>query len=341
MNHKIWFEVDSATLLRNLNFFKKAVGQKVKIMAVVKANAYGHGLLEVAGILKKDRNLFFGVDSIDEALFLKNSGIKNEIMILGYIPQNRFVEAVENNFHLSVYSNETLKMALKFPEGLFHLKVETGTNRLGISLESLRSFSFPSKFIGVYTHFADVEDTKSDFYKKQIAIFDEALDVLKSKNIFPKFIHVSSTAGILRSKETHFNMVRLGIGLYKNVLTWKTKVAQIKNVKIGETIGYDRTFRAIKNIKIAVLPVGYYDGYDRRLSSNGKVFINGKIAKVVGRVCMNMTMVDVTKIKNTKVNDNATLLGGKIKAKNMAAKVGTIDYEVLSRLNPNLSRIIV
>lgn len=341
MNYKTWLEIDSKALLCNLNFFKKTVGSKVKIMAVIKANAYGHGTIEVAKILAIP-GLWFGVDSLDEAIILKNSGIKNPIMILGFVPEKRFGEAIENNFRLSVYNIETLKMALKFPKGLFHLKVETGTNRLGLPLNYIVTCKLPN-FEGVYTHFADVEDTKSNFYKKQITIFGDVFDILKSKNIFPKFIHSASTSAILRDKKTHFDIVRLGIGLYKGVLVWKAKVAQVKKIKCSDSVGYDRAFKSKKDMIIAVIPVGYYDGYDRRLSNNGEVLIFGKWAKILGRVCMNMMMVDVTKIENVKVGDEAILLGdnNKISAENIAKKIGTIDYEVLARLGSHLPRIIL
>ena len=338
---KTWLEINSRVLLGNLYHFKNVVGPNVNVVAVIKSNAYGHGLIGVASVLKKDKSLFFGVDSLDEALSLKNTGVKNPILILGYIPETMFAEAVKNNFHISVYNTKTLASAIKFPKGLYHLKAETGTNRLGVSIADLKKFSILPKFVGVYTHFADIENKNSNFYKKQLIIFAKTQNVLKSRDVVPKFIHTASTAGILRGAETHFNMVRLGIGLYKNVLTWKTRVAQVKSVKIGQTIGYDRTFKARKNMKIAILPVGYYDGYDRKLSNTGEVLISGKKAKVVGRVCMNMFMADVTKIKNVKVGDEVVLLGGPIKTEDVAKKIGTIDYEVLSRLNPNLPRVVI
>lgn len=338
---KTWLEIDSKKILSNLTFFRKKVGNDVWIMTVVKANAYGHGLLEIANILKKEKNLIFGVDSIDEALALKKFGIKNPIMILGFIPSPRFYEAVKNNFHISVYNPETLKDANKFSKGQFHLKVETGTNRLGLRPEELKSFSKIPKFVGIYTHFADSENKSSTFYKIQLTEFRRALAILKSKNIFPKFVHTASTAGILRDPATHFNTVRLGIGLYNDILTWKTKIAQLKNVRMGETIGYDRAFKAKKPMKIAILPVGYYDGYDRKLSNKGTVSINDKKGKIVGRVCMNMTMADVSEIKNIKVGDEVTLLDGELKVDDIAKKINTIDYEIFSRLSSHLPRIIV
>ena len=339
--YKTWLEIDSKALLQNLNFFKKVVGPRTTLMAVIKANAYGHGLLEVAQIFKKNQNLWFGVDSIEEALTLKNSGARNPIMILGFIPFNRFGEAVRNKFHISIYNPETIKSSLKFPKGLFHIKIETGTNRLGLTLKELIKFGRLPKIIGVYTHFADIENKNSLFYKKQLGDFKKTLLFLKSKNIFPKFIHTASTSAILRDKKTHFNLVRLGLGLYKNILGWKAMVTQIKFISKGETIGYDRTFKARKNMKIAILPVGYYDGYDRRFSNNGEILINGKIAKVVGRICMNMFMADVTHLKNVKVGDEAVILGGIIKAQNIAQKAGTILYEILARLGSHLPRVIV
>ena len=345
--YKTWVEIDSSALRGNFRFFQKWVGPKVTMMVVIKSNAYGHGILETAQILSGDKNTIFGVDSLDEALFLKNNRITNSILILGYIPQLRIAEAIKNNFHISIYSKALLELLQK-SNGTFHLKIETGTNRLGINPEALSAIKKFPKIAGVYTHFADVENTQSSFYKTQLKILNQAIAVLDSQGIVPEFIHSASTAGILRNPETHFNLVRLGIGLYtkpRPVLNWKTKIAQIKFVNKEETVGYDRTFRAKQKIKIAVLPVGYGDGYDRKLSNRGEVLIHGRPACVLGRVCMNMMMVDVSKIPGAKVGDTVTLLGisgnKNIFADTIAKKIGTINYEILTRINPLIPRIII
>ena len=394
--YKTWLEVDQKALLYNAATVRRFVGDDVALMAAVKANAYGHGLVEVAqmlsgqkieGLLAFAGKPWFGVDSIDEALLVQRYSAHQPIMIFGYIPRLRIAEVLKKNFHISIYSKEsfrviytelkklTSKKGAKKITTHFHLKIETGTNRLGLSLEDLKVFPAHFPIEGIYTHFSEVENPISRFYQKQLALLRRAQTILAKKDIIPRFVHSASTAALLQYPETHGNLVRLGIGLYglwpsesvkhrmsnivslQPVLTWKTRIAQIKQIKKGETVGYDRVWRASHASIIAILPVGYYDGYDRRLSNCGEVLIRGKRAPVIGRVCMNMIMVDVTKIlarqsvgwKNQKskikIGDEVVLLGRQgneeISADEIAEKTGTIHYEVVSRINPLFPRIVV
>ena len=390
--HKTWVEIDSAALLANLGIFRATLGSDTALLLVVKANAYGHGLYEVASLIaqsKEGKSVLFGVDSMEEAMALKSRGIKNHIVILGYIPARLLSQALYNKFHISVFNKETLAAinhilgtAHAHPAPRLHLKIETGLNRLGFSPGDLEQVRLPA-LEGMYTHFADVEDAESHFYKTQLARFEEARTILVARGIIPRYIHAASTAAVMQYPETHFNLARVGIGLYglspligpenslaplrtksglnsatarphlefsfptsglTPVLSWKTRIAHIATVKKGESVGYDRAFVSDKDRRISVLPVGYSDGFDRELSGKGRVLINGVFAPVVGRVCMNMTMVDTSEVV-LAVGDEVVLIGkshGKeVSASDVAQSFDTIHYEVVSRINPLIPRVII
>jgi len=284
---------------------------------------------------------------------------------------------IENNISFVVYNLETLEkiVSLKLPKvAKVHIKLETGLNRQGVKdtelTKILKFIDKNRKYIdveGVYTHYANIEDTiDPSFAKKQLSEFNRLLKIVFDMGFNPPLIHTAASAGALLYPETHFSMVRIGFGLYgwwmsietrvslmaqnkdlilKPVLTWKSIVAQVKYINPGESVGYGQTWFAGRKTKLAIVPVGYSDGYDRKLSNIGRVIINGKYAEVVGRVAMNMIAIDVTDIKNVKLEDRVCLLGNmdglKISADEIAKKIGTINYEVVSRINPLLPRIIV
>ncbi|TSC78164.1 MAG: Alanine racemase [Parcubacteria group bacterium Gr01-1014_29] len=371
-------EVNSRALLYNFRVAQKLVGKDVIVMAILKSNAYGHGITEVTKELLALRSFseggWFGVDSIDEALLLKKSGIKNPTLILGYIPKPRLAEAIKNSFRFALYDVDTLKECVRIAKNLkkkvlVHIKIETGTYRQGITQEEISAFARLLRkhaahiyAEGIYTHFADTENTSSSYYKEQLRAFEKAVMYFEKLGITPRYRHAAASAATLTHPNTHFNMVRWGIGLYglypsedvrnrvsnklrlQPALTWKTRIAQIKVVPKGSTVGYDRAFTAVQEIKIAILPVGYWDGYDRRLSNTGSVLIRGTKCPVVGNVCMNMLMVDVTGVRRAQAGDEAVLLGRQgavsISAEEIAAKIGTINYEVTTRVNPLIPRIL-
>ena len=373
---KTWVEVSKSALLHNIRVFRKSVGKKVKIAAVVKANAYGHDLTKIVPLLKNKVEIF-AVDNIDEAFAIRQIDAETPILILGYTMLSNISKVIENNFSFVVYNMETLKkiVSLKLQKkAKIHLKIETGLNRQGIKKEDLPILlRFISKhkdaiyLEGVYTHYANIEDTiDPSFARKQLAEFKNALSVIKKEGFNPPMVHTAASAGTLLYPETHFSMVRVGFGIYgwwmsletrvsllaqkknlvlKPVLTWKSVVAQIKYLNVGDSVSYGQTWFASRKTKIAVIPVGYSDGYDRRLSNIGRVIVNGRYAIVVGRVAMNMIMADVTDVKNVKLEDEVALLGNmdglKISADEIAKKIGTINYEVVSRINPLLPRQIV
>jgi alanine racemase len=374
---KTLVEINKNNLLYNLEQFRKLVGEKVKIMGVVKANAYGHGLTEVAGVIS-DKVNWFGVDSLGEALKLREIGLKKPILVLGYTELKDLKEAVKNNISLTVYNRETIEKLGKIPihnpnlNPKIHIKIETGTARQGVKEDEILDFvkfikKYPSIEIqGLSTHYANIEDTTdSSFAMAQLAIFSRVAEILKKEGVATPLRHTACSAATILFPETRFDMVRLGISMYglwssketkavaknknlefdlKPALTWKTIVAQIKNLPAGTSVGYGLTERVSRDSKIAVLPIGYYDGYDRKLSSVGNVLIRGKHCKVLGRVCMNMIIVDVTDLEKIELEDEVVLLGrqGKeeISAEDLAQKIGTINYEVVTRINPQIARVI-
>ncbi|HKC04834.1 MAG TPA: alanine racemase [Patescibacteria group bacterium] len=375
-SHKTWLEISKKALLHNFNVFQKIVGKEVKVVPVVKANAYGHDLIQVVSVLK-NRTGIFAVDNIEEALTIRKISKDTRVIILGYIISKNFKSAVENNFSFVVYRLDVLKQIVSLKlnkKASVHLKIETGLNRQGVGgKELVRILDYIIKhddqiFLeGVYTHFANVEDTLDSSYAiNQLKRFNESLKIIKLKGFKIPVIHTAASAATFLLKDSHFGTVRAGIGLYglwpsretkiasvsrkmkiilKPVLSWKSIVVQVKEIQKGETVGYGRTWTARRRSRIAIVPVGYSDGFDRKLSNIGKVIVGNSFAPVIGRVAMNMIMIDVTDSKRVKADQTVIIIGTKgklsISAEDIAEKIGTINYEVVSRINPLLPRIIV
>ena len=361
MGHS-WIEIDTERLHENVRLFRRLLGSGTKLMAVVKANAYGHGAGLIAPLLRNEIE-WFGVDSLEEAEELSAVGIHEPILILGHTEPKDAERIVSGGFRQVLFRRdvaEALSKAAKKRKrtAIVHLKVETGLNRLGVEprdVEGLIEGLEGLEVEGVYTHFADVEDPESTFYQNQIERLREAVATLPG----PLVVHASPTAGALLHPESSLALARVGIGIYgiwpspetrraaeglgvlSPVLTWKSRLVQVKTVPAGGTVGYDVTYRASTERRIAVVPVGYYDGFDRRLSNRGRVLVGGKRAPVVGRVAMNMFMVDVTEV-DAREGDEVVLIGDQgeesVTADDLAETIGTIAYEVLSRLSPCLPR---
>jgi alanine racemase len=385
-DNKTWVEISKENLVSNLTQFRNLIGKKRKLMAVVKSNAYGHGLVEVARIASGNGANWLGVDSIDEALELKKNGLELPILILGYTLKSRLAEAVKSGFRLTVYNRETIEELSKFKSQKskvktesknlkvnVHIKVETGTSRQGVLEENILDFvKFIKKFEninieGISTHFANIEDTTDHSYaKSQLTKFKEIVELLEDKGFNIPIKHTACSAATVLFPETYFDIVRLGISMYGHwssretqisarergkkikllpVLTWKTRVAQIKEIKAGIPVSYGITEKVAQDTKIAILPIGYWDGLDRGLSSVGNVLIKGKRCKILGRVCMNMVVVDVNHVEKIKPEDEVVIIGKQgdeeITAEEMAGKIGTINYEVLTRINPRILRVVI
>jgi alanine racemase len=371
-----WIEISESAYAANLKFFRKLIEDKVELSVVVKSNAYGHGWKQVAGLAVKHGADSFSVHSLDEALQLREAGFSQDILIMGHIPITRVEEAVKWNFRMVLYNRETFEKLYEIGKtARVHLKVETGTYRQGVDEEELNWFLKKLKetsFLqldGVYTHFANIEDTTDHSYaQSQLRRFNKMASQVKEAGFSNVIFHTACSAATLLFPETYFNMVRLGISQYglwpsretflsykikhtKNgedvlhpIMAWKVRISQIKTVPADYFIGYGCSYQTSRETRIAILPVGYADGYDRALSNQSYVLIGGKRAPVRGRICMNIMMVDVTDIPNVKLEDEAVLLGKQgseqITAETLASLSDTINYEFVTRINWEIPRIV-
>ena len=374
-----WVEIDRAALLSNLSAFRRRLGPGAALCPVVKSNAYGHGLEPVARICAPHSALL-AVASLEEALALRRMKLRKRLLILGYVPLDSLEEAVTQGFHLTVSNYETLAALAVLGRRLrkrahVHLELETGTHRLGVRPGELERYAqlFGSargnlSLEGLSTHYANIEDTTNHAYaRRQLKEFQAGLARLDGCGVRPRLRHTACSAAAILFDETHFNLARVGISLYghwpsretlvssrmrkvtklilRPVLTWKTRVVQLQSAAAGACVGYGCTYRTTRPTRLAVIPVGYWDGFDRGLSNVGRVLIRGREAPVRGRVCMNMTMVDVSDIPEVSLEDEVVLIGrqGKahLTAEEMAHLVGSISYEVLTRINAALPRRVV
>lgn len=375
-----WVEVSESRIRKNVQEFRRLLKPRTKLLAVVKANAYGHGLELASRAVAEDVD-WFGVDSIAEAMELARAAretpsLRKPVLIMGYSEPGAADRIVRHDLRQVIYrldaAERLSREAVRQQKvARVHVKVETGTNRQGVPADEVTAFvssvsALPSIEVeGLYTHFANIEDTLDPaFANRQLSGFRDVVARLEVAGVGPPLIHAAATAGILLYPETHFSMVRLGIGAYglwpsretrlaarekgvavdlKPALTWKTRIAQLKRIEPGEFVGYGLSFQASRAMTLAVIPTGYYEGYDRRLSNSGVALVGGKQARVIGRVAMNMTVLDVTDAENAAEDDEVVLLGeqqdSRVSADDLADKAGTISYEILSRINPKLARL--
>ena len=363
-----WAEIDLNQIAQNVAVYKDAMRRKKKIMAVVKANAYGHGDVEVSKKLNSIGIEDFAVSNIEEAKRLRENGIVGNILILGYTPADAINEVISYDITQAIISKEYAELIVKTGARIkCNFAIDTGMNRVGIQSYDVKKcadtiIKYKDKFdiTGIFTHLcvADNPDNEDSvrFTKQQIKLYNDVLYELKDLDL--RYNHCLNSAGGL-FYDDNTDIVRLGITLYglkpdysnrlpegiKPVLKWKSVVAMIKNVKAGDTIGYGRTYRAEKPIRMAVIPTGYADGYNRLLSNKGFIIIDGKRANIVGRVCMDQLMVDISKIEDIEIGKEVTLLGndGKINydADDMARDIGTIGYEVVCDIGKRVPRVFI
>lgn len=366
--------INRENLLHNIEGIKAQLPADKKIVAVVKANAYGAGLQEVVPILE-DVVDSFAVDDVDELHAIRFLTEK-EVYVLGYVPRAALVRAVDLKGTLAVYDVETLRnidLAGNIYEQPIpiNIKIDAFLGRQGLLPDQLPKFlevlkeKENVKLNSMYSHFANIEDTNDPSHaKKQMERFDQAIEIVRNAGFDNFSTHISSTAGALvydAHNETEYTHVRIGLGLlglwpsnsvremYKDVLElkpvikWCTYVAQVKRLPKGHTIGYGLTHTLSRDSVVAVIPQGYSDGYDRKLSGQGEVLIHGRRCPVLGRIAMNMFVVDVTEIDDVKAEDEVVLIGEQgdenITADEIADKIGTINYEVIARLNALLPRM--
>ncbi len=337
-------------------------------MAIVKANAYGHGSIMIARQAEADGAEMLGAANLSEAIKLREAGIRLPILVLSGITKDQIKTFLEYDFSTAIYSKEMAAPLFaaakeKKKQVKVHLKVDTGMGRLGFKPEEIRSFI--SQYIrteffvfeGLMTHFAKAyQKEQRTFTDNQIETFNTLISDLKANGISFPLIHCANSASIIDFPESHFNMVRPGIILYgvspfdeknkvegvKPVLSWKTRIIQLSSMERGKPISYGGTFVTRRDSVIATISVGYADGYSRLLSDKTMVLVNGKLAPQVGRICMDLTMIDVTDIPGISIGDEVVLIGKQgqeeIKATDLSDKIGSIPYEVLCGIGDRVTR---
>lgn len=363
-----WVEVDLGAIEENTHRIKEITG--VQVMAVVKANAYGHGTIPAVKAVMKGGANWCGVARIEEALELRLAGVDCSILGLGFTPPERFREAIENDISLTVWNNEQLEIAssnarvVRKPAKL-HLKVDTGMNRLGIqpkhALEFAQKLSNLPEVIfeGVFTHYARADEVISnstipDPTELQEKMFNQLLDDLDAAGLKPPHIHAANSAATFHRPTSRYTMVRTGNAVYglnpsserpllpgfKPALSWKTILSQVRVVPPGRGVSYGHIYTTSSYERIGVVPVGYADGY-RRTSGN-LVLVGGKRVPIVGRVCMDQIMVQLDHVPSAKENDEVVLIGKqageRISADEVADTWGTINYEVVCGIDSRVPR---
>ena len=366
LNRDVWAEVNLSAITHNLTEIRRHVNKNSKLCAVVKANAYGHGAIPVAQCAINAGAEYLAVATIDEGLELRAAGFTQPILILGLIPQNAANEVVANDLTQTVSDFDLAKAicnaaVTQNKTAKVHLKIETGMGRIGAAVEEAANLAtcismMPNvELEGVFSHFAAADSKDKTFVKEQLAIFDKALDEINKLGIQIKIRHIAESAAILEIPEAHYDMVRAGIityGFYpsdevehtieiKPAMRLCARVAFIKNIKAGTSIGYGREFIAQRDSVIATLPIGYADGYIRAYKGFN-VEIHNQLATIAGRVCMDQVMIDVTDIEGVKVGDEVTLFGSKTLTGDDAARhLDTINYEVTCLVSNRVPRVYI
>ena len=371
-----WAEIDLNNLAVNFNSIKKRVSSTARVMAVVKANAYGHGAVECARRLALEGADWFGVALPEEGIELRAAGIVQPILSLGGFWPGQAAACIQQNITPVVYRLDMIQSINQaaVDAGVVadvHIKVDTGMGRLGVRFDQLGEFvagleRFTNVRVdGLLTHFAAADDSACQpLTLEQIRRFDGAVTLLRERGLRPTHLHLANSAGIFGHREAWGNMVRPGgvlYGLWRDVLpltvsepglvpvmSLHSQISLLKWVPPGETIGYGCTFEASRKSLIATLPIGYHDGYMRALSNRAQVIVRGAYAPIVGRVSMDLTLVDVTNVKGVEVGDNVILLGcdpqhieRKISAEDLARVAGTLSYEVTCGIADRVPRVYV
>ena len=368
--HRTWAEIDLNALIHNFKILKENANSK--IMAVVKADAYGHSAKDIAPVLEQNGADYFAVSNIEEAVSLRECGIKKPILILGYTPVNKALELVNYDLSQCVYSQEYAQELSSFAKKnniqvKIHLKLDTGMSRLGFdcrsdklcgideAIESAKLTCFITQ--GVFTHFAVSDRNKENedgFTNEQYSRFIKAIEMLRNAGVNPPLCHCANSAAFLQDNDKHLSLSRVGIALYGlspasdmclktnlvPVMTVKSVVSMVKEINKGDTVNYGRTFKAERKMKIATISAGYADGYPRILSNKGFVLINGKKANIIGRICMDQMCVDVSDNNTVKMGDEVILFGKELIVDTLADLAETINYEITCGISPRVPRII-
>ena len=370
--HRTWAEIDTSALIHNFNVIKNSAANS-RLMCVVKADAYGHETEIVLPALINAGADCFAVSNIDEALELRSQGVDFPILILGYTPPEAAKKLYENNIIQTVYDKDYGQKLSQYATQTgvkvkVHIKLDTGMGRIGFDCrtESLEGIAQIEKilsldgliFEGIFTHFSAADrsgDNEGEYTALQYSRFVKAVELIKSKCDTIKTVHCCNSAGLLYEKDKHSSLCRPGIILYGlspdkdmefeekliPVMTLKSVVSQVKEVDRDTFISYGRTFKSDKKMRLATVSVGYADGYPRALSNKGEVLIKGKRAKIVGRVCMDQMVVDISHIDGVVMGDEVTLFGKDLPVDEIAQLCGTINYEIVCGVSKRVPRIKV
>lgn len=366
-----WAEIDLDALAANLHAVQSQVRQGVSVMAVVKANAYGHDAVLCARRLASAGAEWFGVALPEEAHQLREAGISQPILCLGGFWAGQENGLLQADITPVIYRRDMAEVLNRAAQArgvraAFHLKIDTGMGRLGVPHDAVGEFLDALQTLshlhldGVMTHFASADEpTQNDFTALQTARYAAILELVSQRGYAPRWCDLANSAGIYAHPTTHGNLVRAGGVLYglwrdilpklpekpklKPVLSLQTQITLLKRVPAGTPLGYGRTFFTERESLIATLPIGYNDGYPRALSNHGRVIVRGQFAPVVGRVSMDLTIIDVTAVRGVQLHDTATLIGADgaatITAEDIAAQVGTLSYEITCGLSARVPRI--
>lgn len=364
-----WAEIDLAALAHNVRAIKNILRPGTQLMAIVKANAYGHGAGPVARTALSNGATCLGVATLDEALELRQEGISAPVLILGYTPAEEAAKVVAANISQTVYSLEQAAVlnqaaATAGVRARLHLKIDTGMGRLGLLPAQAISLAGAINDLpyvcleGLFTHFASSDAADKSYARRQLDTFLKTLKELERRGISFPWIHAANSGAIIDLPETHFNLARAGIILYghypsgevhrerlalKPVMTLKAKVILVKELAAGKYVGYGCTYVTPASSQIATLPIGYGHGYSRLLSNRAQVLIRGRRAPVIGQICMDQCMVDVTSIPGIQVDEEVVLFGCQegnlLTVDEVAAWMGTINYEILCLISRRVPRL--
>ena len=369
--NRAWAEVNLDNLAHNVNEIRRITNKNSEICGVVKADAYGHGVMESVKVLLNNGVERLAVSTLDEAIQLRQNGISVPILILSYTDPRRAFEIITNNLTQTVFSkdlvNELSNVAIKLDKNVkIHIKIDTGMTRVGFmpgysAIKIVQSISKLPRIIieGLFTHFSSADEKDKSFTYLQFERFMNICNELDRVGIYIPIKHVCNSAALIEFPEMHLNMVRPGISLYglypsKDInkskinlipaMTLKANVIFVKDVEKDSYISYGRIFKTAKSSKIATIPIGYADGYTRLLTNKGKVIINGELTPIVGRICMDQCMVDISNhSRNVKVGDEVVLFGKQkgteITIEDVAKSIGTVNYEVICIIGRRIPRV--
>jgi alanine racemase len=345
-----WAEIDTSAFSRNIDAITQRLPDRARLIAVLKANAYGHGATVLAWVCESKRVAMIAVAMLEEALTLRRIGITVPILVFGPLDARGIDVAVDNDITVGITGPEELEATCEVArdrEVHVHLKLDTGMGRMGIieselqrAVEMIRATP-RLKVDAIYTHFATADEDES-FAQEQIANFDRMRTIIDAP-----LHHLANSAATLRGLVREGDYVRCGVALFgpgksaptEPVMRWRSEIMRLKTLPPGYAIGYGATFRTKRESRIATIPVGYADGYSRRLSHNGEMVIRGQRAPIVGRVSMDLVTIDVTDIAGAQLGDECVLLGDGITADDIASRIDTISYDVLCSVSARVPRV--